>query len=429
MIDGRRMRLGAYGRDLRWLTPSRPQRKLSERPGGAPERRGPESLAAVVDSKSSVQLSVDVHAYPGVAAAIGTGMELEDSAIDLQGVVVSDRAAILKAADAVEVGRSRLPCRLRMRGGQSETRIVTREKAIDDALRLREGAGLGEPQFDDEPILEGAEEAFHPPLPLGRGRRDPANPQFLQGAANLRGRADALQVVGDVLWGAGVAMKQAVAIGIGGCGDPVAPDEAAEEEEVPVGVFFGAKDAGQGGARGIVDGGVQDQARPAVLQPGMMAAVHLDEEAGLGHAFTAPAVPRGATGARTSNARGAQQPLHRFPRDPDAVAFGEQFGKLMVIHSGVGALREGEDPGADRGSEAARGRPAAVAVGEGRWAMVPQAPPKPPEVTRREAQEPGGFAAPQDAVKGPGQDLHALVLVLGQGDRLPCHGRTYSLTH
>jgi hypothetical protein len=250
----------------------------------------------------------------------------------------------------------------------------------------------------------------------------------MQGAADLRRGSGTFQLVDDVLWGAGVAMKQTVAIGIGGCGDPVALDDAAEEQEVPVSVFLGAEDAGQDGARGIIDGGVEDEARPAVLEPGVMAAVHLDKEAGLGHAFTASTVPRWATGARTPDTRCPQQPLHGFSRYPDPVVVREQFGELMVIHAGVGAPGEGEDPGADLGGQAAWGRSAAVAVGKGRWPMALQAPPQPPEVARRDAQEPGGFAAAEDAIKDTGQDLHALMLVLGQGDRLPCHRRTYSLT-
>ena len=53
-------------------------------------------------------------------------------------------------------------------------------------------------------------------------------------------------------------MEQAVAIGIGGRRDAVALDEAAEQQEVPVGVFLGAKDTGEDGAGGIIDRGVED---------------------------------------------------------------------------------------------------------------------------------------------------------------------------
>jgi hypothetical protein len=124
-------------------------------------------LAAIVDGESSIQVRVDLHARPGVAATVGAGLQLQDAAIELQGIVVSDRAPILKATDAVEVSGGRLPCRLWVRGGQSEARIVAREKALEDALRFPEGSGLCEPEFDNEPILEGAEEAFHPTFPLG----------------------------------------------------------------------------------------------------------------------------------------------------------------------------------------------------------------------------------------------------------------------
>jgi len=57
----------------------------------------------------------------------------------------------------------------------------------------------------------------------------------------------------------------------------------------------------------------------------------------------------------------------------------------MVIHAGVGAAREGENAGAELSGEPAGGGAAAVAMGEGRWPVVPQAFAEAPEVTRREA--------------------------------------------
>jgi len=111
----------------------------------------------------------------------------------------------------------------------------------------------------------------------------------------------ARQFVLEILRGAGVAMKQAVAIRIGGGGNPVALDQVAEEQKVPVRVFLGAKDAGQDGAGGIIDRGVEDEARAALLEPGMMAAVHLDEQTGLRHALAAATVPRGTPGTGTAD--------------------------------------------------------------------------------------------------------------------------------
>ncbi len=69
-------------------------------------------------------------------------------------------------------------------------------------------------------------------------------------------------------------------------------------------------------------------------------------------------------------------------------------------------------------------------MGQGRRAMLPQAGEKATEVAQREAQEPGGFSGAQDAVVDTRQNVLAMVLPLGQDDRLPVHPPrvTYSLT-
>ena len=54
-----------------------------------------------------------------------------------------DGALVLKAADAGEIRRGGPPRRVRMRWGLRETRIVAREKPVDDALGLRQRARVG----------------------------------------------------------------------------------------------------------------------------------------------------------------------------------------------------------------------------------------------------------------------------------------------
>jgi hypothetical protein len=99
-----------------------------------------------------------------------------------------------------------------------------------------------------------------------------------------------------------------------------------------VGIFLKPKDAPEHLAGRIVDRGMEDEAGAAVLQPGVLAAVHLDEEAGLGHAFAAAAMPRGATGAGTADPGRTEEPLHSPTRHPEALALGQQLGEVVVIH-------------------------------------------------------------------------------------------------
>jgi len=104
---------------------------------------GDESLASVRDREPAVEMGVDIYPEPGIAAAAGAGAELEEAAIQLHGVVVLDGALVLKAADAGEIPRGRPPCRVRMRRGLREARIVAWEKPVEDALGLRQRAGMG----------------------------------------------------------------------------------------------------------------------------------------------------------------------------------------------------------------------------------------------------------------------------------------------
>ncbi len=103
---------------------------------------------------------------------------------------------------------------------------------------------------------------------------------------------------------------------------------------------------------------------------------------------------------------------------------------MVIIHAGVGGTRQGEDPGADHFSNATRGGPSAVAVGQGRGAVLPPVAEEPTEVAQREAQEPGRLPSAENAVVDARQDMPSMVFPLGQRDRLPVHSPrvTFSLT-
>jgi len=406
--------------------PGRRCRALLKVPDGAvvcSQPRGAEPVAVVKDREAAIQVGVDVDAGAGVAATAGPGVELQHTRAQLERVVVADGALILEAADALEVGQGRggPPGRVGMRGRLGEARIVAREKPVHDALGLGEGAGLREAEFGDEAILEGAEEPLDPAFALRRRRGDPADAEFLQGAADLRGCDGALELRREAVRRAGVAMKDPMAIGVGGAGDAIAPDEAAEHEKVAMGIFLGAKDGGEDRARGIVDGGMEDEAGPAVLEPGVLTAIHLDEQAGLRHALAAAAMPGRAAGAGTAEAGGPEEPLHRLPRQAQALALRQQLREVVIVRAEVGSAGQGEDPGADDLSDAPRGGPPSVAMGQRTGAVLPQACEQPTEMAQREVQDPGRLPGVQNAVVDARQDMHALVLHLGQGDRLPVH--------
>jgi hypothetical protein len=371
-------------------------------------------------------VGVDLDAEAGKAASARSGPHLEEAPVELHGVIVLDGARVLETADAVEVGArwSWPPGGLGVRRGVSEASIVAREKAVEHALGLRERARLGEPEFDDEAILEGAKEPFDPSLGLRRMRTDPADAQFLEGAPNLGGRGAALKLLGHGQRGAGIAVEDPVAVSVRCTGQAIAADEVAEEQEVAVRILFQAEDAAEDLACGVINGRVEYQPRPAIFEPGVVTAIQLDEEAGLGHAVSAAAMAGRAAGAGAADALGAEQPLHGGTREPQALALSEQVREVVIVRARVGRAGQREDASPDGLGHAPRGGAAAVAVGQGREALLAEAGQQPAEVATGKAQKPGGFLRRKHAVVDASQEVGTVLFLGRQGNRLPGHAPT-----
>jgi hypothetical protein len=221
---------------------------------------GTETLAPIEDGERAVEEGVDVDARSSVAAPAWTGIDLEEGTIELHGVVVGDGATILEAADAREVSGCRPPRGLRRGRGVGEARVVAGAETVKDALGLGECRRLREAEFDDQAILEGAKEPLHAALALRRGGGDPADPEFLKRTPDL-GRGDiAVELLRQALWRPRIAMKDAMAIGVGCHGQAIAANELAQQQEVAVGILLGAKDASEDLTRGIIDGREEDEA-------------------------------------------------------------------------------------------------------------------------------------------------------------------------
>jgi len=387
------------------------------------DARRAEAVTAMVDGECTVEVRVDLDAGASVAVPRKVGVELEEPAVEWDGVVVPDGARVLEAADAVErwARRGRAPRGRGVRGGLGEASIVAREKTVEHALGLLERASLGQAQFHHEPILEGAKEAFDPALGLGRPGADPADAQFLQGAPHLRRCEPTGELLGKRRRRAGIAMKDAMAIGVDRRRKAVAPDELAQEQEVAVRIFLKPKHGGEHPTRRIVDGGEEHQAGPPVLEPGVVAAVHLDEEAGLRHALAPAAMARRPAAPWAGKARAAQEPLHRRAGEADPVMQSEQLGEMVVVHARVRRSGERENLGANSGGEPAVGGPATVPMGHGGGAVTTEAGQEAAEMPHGQAQERGRFSGPEDPTLEPGENVHAVLLLLVQGDRLPDH--------
>lgn len=390
--------------------------------GASREHGDREPLAPVGDGERAVEVRMDLDARPGVAAARRAWAQLEDAPIVQDGVIVLDRAQVFKTADAVQVRRGRAPRRLGMGWGMGEAGVVAWEKPIEDPLRLRERVRLGETEFADEAILKGAEEPFHAALALRRLGRDPANAQFLERPSDLGGLHRPVELVRQRQWEAGVPAKDPMAIRVGGGGDPMATEDLAEQEEVAVGIFLRAKDAAEDPSSRVVDRPMEDEAGTAVLQPGMVTAVHLDQEAGLGHGLTPTAVARWAVAAGSGNPVGPEEPLHRRAGDVHAFPFRQELGEVAIVAAGIRGARQGQGPGAESIGESAGRRPAPIAMSESGEPSFPKAGKEPFHMATGYAQQPGGLRGRKTAMLDLEKDLDPLLLCLGQDDRLLVHG-------
>jgi hypothetical protein len=96
-------------------------------------------------------------------------------------------------------------------------------------------------------------------------------------------------------------------------------------------IFFEAKDRREDFPRGVVDGGEEHEPRSAVLEPGMMTAIHLDQQPDLGHALAAAAMPGRAALPWTTDAGGTEKPLHGLPGHVEALALGQVRISPIVI--------------------------------------------------------------------------------------------------
>lgn len=275
---------------------------------GSREELNDQPVALMAHRERAIEMFPDHDPGFGVAAAMWAREDLEQMLTELHGVVVGHGALVGETADGLEVlvGRQGPIRRARVGGSLGKARIIAREEARQDLIGLLERTRPRAPELADEAILEGPPQALDAPFGLRRGRRNPLDVQFSEGAAELReGMGTPLQLVVDRQWPlVCLGGDDPVSISVEGDGDAMMTDGVAQDHEVAVGVFLLAEDGGGHLARCVVDRGMQDEARAAALEPVVVTPVPLEHETGLGHALTPPAMPRGPAGTWTQKADG-----------------------------------------------------------------------------------------------------------------------------
>ena len=197
--------------------------------------------------------------------------------------------------------------------------------------------------------------------------------------------------------------------------------EVAQEEEVAVGILFGAEDAPEHLPRRIVDRAVQHQARAAVLEPRMLTAVHLDEEARLRHALTATPMPGWAPFPGTAEAGLTQAALDGGPGEVEVLAFGEELGEMAIVTARVGGAGQGQQAGLEPRGEPTRGGTPPIPMGEGSEATPADRGQEAADVASGEAQHPRRVRSSKATMLDLREDMCPMLLRLGQGDHLPGH--------
>ncbi len=356
----------------------------------------------------------------GIAVAPGVGEDLQQMPPEVHSIVIGHRALVGEAADVLEtlVRGQRAIGGVRGRGGVSEARIVTREEAGQDSIRLVQGARASAAEFADQAILERAPEALDAAFGLRGGGRNPADTEVLQGAPKLGGGlAETAELLGECEGLPGIALEDAVAIAVDRDGPAVRADEGVEDPEVAIGVFFRAEEGGGHCVGRVVDGAVEDEARATPFEPRVLTGIELEEQALLGHPLASPPIPARSPRARAGQARSHEPAVDGPVGHRQATLLDEDFGEVLVVEAGIGGPGQAEDPLPEGIGQAVVGWSAPIAVRQGSGAVAAEGGQHAACVAHGKTQQLGRLRHGQLAFPHFTQDLYPALLLLRQDDR------------
>ena len=143
------------------------------------------------------------------------------------------------------------------------------------------------------------------------------------------------------------------------------------------------------GARGVVDGEQQGEARAALLEPGVVAAVELEQHPRARHALAPHAVLWRAAPPRAGHAGPRQDAPHRGAAEGEALVLLQQLGEVGVVGARVARGGEARHGSRDGLGDGVVGAAAAVAVGKGLGADLPVGGEEPADVAFAEVHQRG----------------------------------------
>ena len=311
------------------------------------------------------------HNRSGVAAALWVGKQLQGVPVELHGVVPGYPSTVLETQDLLQakVRTRRLECGLGALGRNPKTPVESGQELLQHGLGLLKGGCFCEPEFRDQPVLEGSSRTLHTPLGLRRKGENQLYSQLLHGSSELGWRLGGL-IFRPVL-------EYGVPIGVEGERNAAALYQALDQQEVTAGILLAAEQGVDHGAGGIVHREQKGELGPVFAQPAVMTAVQLYQHAFPGHPLTAHPVLGRASSPWTAQSGVGQDTPQGSPAHVDALAFAKQLAQMSMVGPcvpGAGQVNH-RDPGRLGNSVGRLAAP--VTVSDGGSAFLP--------VSRRDA--------------------------------------------
>ncbi len=144
---------------------------------------------------------VDLDTGTGIADPGRARQQLQMLMGEAHGVVIGHGAPVLETTDAGQIHRLRHRCIGRTGHGwfPHEPLVMTWQKGLQEPIGVGDGRDPGEGEFDNQSILQRAEEPFDPPFGLWGMSGNRLNAQFGNGPANLGERWPSSELVIDRL--------------------------------------------------------------------------------------------------------------------------------------------------------------------------------------------------------------------------------------
>ena len=182
-----------------------------------------------------------------------------------------------------------------------------------------------------------------------------------------------------------------MAVAVEGERDAVAADDLLQQEEVAAGVLGGAEESVHGRAGRVVHGEQQGEARAALLEPGVMTAVDLEQHPLARHPLAADAVLGRPAASGTRDAGPRQDPADGPTAQVEPLVLPQQLGEVGVVRSRVAGGGQAHDGRGDIGRDGVVRTAPAVAVGERGGSARAVGGEESPRVARADTQDLGGL--------------------------------------